>query len=453
MAKQLTRFNFTVNSLSAVTCEPSGRDDGDGRVYVYDTRVPGLAFCVTEGGVRNFYFCRRVGGRYQRMKLGTPAEWTVERARHRAGEINSAIARGENPQAEKVAKREAATLADLWQSYLDSHAKQHKKPRSIAEDTRLYESHVKPWAGNRLISEIASTDVDLLKTRIGATSTTTANRVLALLSCMYRKRGKFFGLAALYTPTAGVDRYRENARDRLLSPDELSRFLAALAAEPNETLRDFFFIALYTGARRSNVAAMKWEDINLQRCTWRIPGEIYKNGQPLVIQLAPEAVALLEKRADDSPYVFAAKRFTSEQHARATALASEGMTTRGIAREVGISQSTAMRMLAPGFVAGEVKPIVGVTRAMKRILAAAGIVPRTTLHDLRRTFCTAMLEAGVPMPHVSAAMGHKTMTTTQKHYAIARQEKVREGVVAGVAGMLAAAAEAGEEAAAKKRAG
>jgi integrase len=84
----------------------------------------------------------------------------------------------------------------------------------------------------------------------------------------------------------------------------------------------------------------------------------------------------------------------------------------------------------------------GALKAWRRIVKTAGITQRTTIHDLRRTFCIRPIENGVQLPHVAAAMGHKTMATTHRHYAIARQDKVRESVLAGGGGMLAAAAKA-----------
>jgi integrase len=104
-----------------------------------------------------------------------------------------------------------------------------------------------------------------------------------------------------------------------------------------------------------------------------------------------------------------------------------------------------MRALKPTCNVDQPKPFNGTSKAWKRLLAAAKISERTTIHDLRRTYCTSMIEAGAPLPYVAQAMGHRDMSTTQKHYAIARQDHVRQAVYAGVAGMLAAAKEASKQ--------
>lgn len=59
------------------------------------------------------------------------------------------------------------------------------------------------------------------------------------------------------------------------------RCLEALSKEPNETIRDYVLISLLTGARRSNVCSMKWQDINFERAEWRI--EETKNDTPQTV--------------------------------------------------------------------------------------------------------------------------------------------------------------------------
>jgi integrase len=59
-----------------------------------------------------------------------------------------------------------------------------------------------------------------------------------------------------------------------------------------------------TGARRANVQAMRWEEINWQALTWRIPET--KSGEPVTLPLSPQAVAILENRkaGSKSEWVF-----------------------------------------------------------------------------------------------------------------------------------------------------
>ncbi len=431
-------FRFSKTSINAVNC-PAGKS----KVRVRDTEVPSLALLVTANGSRSFFLYKKIDGRPVEVRIGSAAECTVDQARRRAVELLGEYIAGRNPAAEKVARRDGATLGDLWDSYLEHHAKPHKRPASIAGDNQIYNQHLAAWKARRL-TEITPEAVDLLKTRIGQTSHVSANRMLALLSCMFRKCGYRFGLARNWTPTAGLERFREKVRSRVLSPDELMKVLDTLKTWPNETYRDYFLLTLYTGARRGNVAAMQWEHLDLDRRTWKIPGEVTKNGSPLTVTLIPEAVEVLKKRPDHSPYVFPSKLVTVEQVEEARKLKSAGQSTRQIARAVGVSQTAMIRILKPEFVGGTHRPLNGISKAWANIIKAAGIKERVTVHDLRRTFATAMVEAGAELSHVAAALGHKTLVTTQKHYAIAREGKTREAVETGMVAMLAAAEKARE---------
>jgi integrase len=459
--RETSRIRFTKKALEAITCPPSGKPDASGRKWVNDEEVRGLAYCVTERGARSFYLVKWVNGRTARIRIGGADELTIEQARRIAGDMKTEVRQGVDPAAKRDAARAQAaatvpTLEDLWASYSDAHLV-HKRPKTISEFTRLYDAHLAPWKA-RPLTDITGADVETLKTRLGRDAgTCTANRVLSVLSAMFRARGHLFGLPKRFSPTADVDQFPEKARDRVLTPEELAALLAAIDAEPSDLIRDYFRMLLYTGGRRTNVATMKWDDISQQRGTWKIPGETFKNGEPLVVNLVAEALEILDRRARtnpaDSPYVFPGRRVSPDQVKAARELLAAGNSTYAVAKQMGISQSSVCRIAAPGFQPMPPGPFDGTAKAWRRILAAAGITQRTTIHDLRRTFCTSLIENGVQLPHVAAAMGHKTLATTQKHYAIAREDKVRDSVVAGVAGMLAGAAKAAADAKDKEKRG
>jgi len=152
----------------------------------------------------------------------------------------------------------------------------------------------------------------------------------------------------------GVQRFKEKSRERFLHVDEMPAFFKALDEEQNDTLRDYFLVTLLTGARRSNVAAMRWDQLHLDRGTWTIPDT--KNGLPLVVPLVPHVIAILERRKDDagkSPFVFAGH--------------------------------------------GRTGHIVEPKSAWARILERANITD-LRIHDLRRTLGSWMAAAGTSLP-------------------------------------------------------
>ena len=83
------KIKFTARSLEALRppAEP------DGRLGVYDTTTPGLAFLLTGRGAKSFYLNRRVLGKPSRVRLGD-AELTVDQARDKIASLNAEIVKG-----------------------------------------------------------------------------------------------------------------------------------------------------------------------------------------------------------------------------------------------------------------------------------------------------------------------------------------------------------------------
>src|SRR5206468_2344003 len=96
-------------------------------------------------------------------------------------------------------------------------------------------------------------------------------------------------------PTAGIRPFREEKRDRFIQAEELPKFFEALRDDSSTDFQHFVLLALLTGARRTNVMAMRWEEISFDRATWRIPTT--KNGDPVMVPLVDEALTLLRARS------------------------------------------------------------------------------------------------------------------------------------------------------------
>ncbi len=74
----------------------------------------------------------------------------------------------------------------------------------------------------------------------------------------------------------------------------MPRIFRALENEESEVTRDYIYISLYTGARKANVLAMRWDEINFTTKEWRIPKT--KNGDAVSLPLIKEAVEILKER-------------------------------------------------------------------------------------------------------------------------------------------------------------
>jgi integrase len=359
-----------------------------GRLYLRDSKTPGLLLAITPSGHKSFYCYRKVNGRPERILLGPWPDLTVENARKAAAVVNGRIAKGENPQADRRKARGTMTLKALFELYLAS-AKQHKK--TWKADEWQFDKYLAKWKSRRLF-EIRTSDVQALHIKLGEDSGKyTANRVLALISALFNFAIEKHDYEKA-NPTRGIDRFDEHKRDRFLTPDELPKFFAAVEAEPNEGARDFILLALFTGARRGNVQSMRWEEIDLGRAVWRIPDT--KNGEPLDVVLTAEALKILKRRqaaANGSPWVFPSWSKTGHITEPKTAWAA--------------------------------------------VLERAGI-SNLRIHDLRRSLGSWQAITGASLPVIGKSLGHRNQSTTAI-YSRLTLEPVRESVSKAAAAMIA----------------
>jgi hypothetical protein len=236
-----TRVAFSKTRLEGIPTPESGQ------AQYHDTGCLGLCLRVSCGGSKTFIRYGKIGGRPTRVFLGRFPEVTVEMARKACQAAAGDIARGLNPHAERLAKRREHTLQGLFDHWM-IYAREHKKPKSVEGDDWLFKRYLQPWAGRRL-SSIKKADVQTHHAKIGREhGRYAANRMLALLRAMFNKADEVG-----YTgdnPAKGIKKFSEEKRDRFLQGDELPRFFQSLHQEP-EQFRDFFSLALLTGARRA----------------------------------------------------------------------------------------------------------------------------------------------------------------------------------------------------------
>ena len=102
------RVPLTKHVIDKTRLPPKGK-----RWFLTDTKVLGLRVSITSTGTRTFLVYRWVNGRPERFTLGRYPDLTIEQARGKAGAINAAIAKGENPNDQVRASRAELTLENL----------------------------------------------------------------------------------------------------------------------------------------------------------------------------------------------------------------------------------------------------------------------------------------------------------------------------------------------------
>ena len=354
------KFEFSMRELEAL---PPPSDCK--RVYYYDTQTRCVAFCVQATGTKSFHYCRKIYGHKRRKCLGRFPEVTLQDARAKAKKISSAIAKGEHPLDTPMTQAPTdITLSQLFDMYLELHAKpRHKRWKNSESSFRL---HFHCFSA-RVTSTITRLEVQNWVNRLGKTSHHLANRNYDLLRSIINW-GIKKEVINHRSPCLGADRFRVRSRERFVQPgDEFDRLAAAIDAEADATIRDFFWMCLYTGARRGNILAMRWEDINFDFQAWDIPDS--KNGDTLRIGLVDQAIEILERRkmTSNSIWVFESPR------------------TKG-------------HFVCP-------------KNAWDRIRRRANL-PGLRIHDLRRTLGSYMAIQGASPFIIGKALGHRSIQAT-----------------------------------------
>jgi integrase len=175
---------------------------------------------------------------------------------------------------------------------------------------QCFERYLSHWK-KRKLNSLTKSDVQVLVNKLGSErGCTTANRTLQLLRAVINKM-KSWDFFAGANPAEGISKFKEISRCRFMQADEVPRFFISLAEEP-PLIRDFMLLCLLTGARKSRVAEMRWEQISFDGATWRIPSELEKNGRQHTVPLVPKALEILKerKRTSSSEWVFPTKSKT-----------------------------------------------------------------------------------------------------------------------------------------------
>ena len=381
------KMQFTKARIAALEPVPGKR------VTVYDETQKGLCIRVTPAGAKAFYCVRKVEGKVEWVRIGDAQTVTIETARNTTAKIVNDIAAGTNPAEQKRIKKAEMTFSDLFAEWVKECKAKGKK--SLGNDERNFRLHLQGIAKKKL-SEIERTHIRALHRKVSTgAGIYQGNRVLALTRAVFNFGIKVLDIPNLANPAAGLKMNREESRDRRLHPDEMPKFFEALAAEENPDMRDYVMLSLLTGARRSNVLAMTWAEINLERRTWTIPGSKAKAKDNITVPLTDAAIDVLQARAE--------------------ATGAQGWVFPG---------------------SGATGHLVEPKKGWARLLNRAGI-DDLRIHDLRRSLASFQIDAGVSLTVIGKGLGHHSQQTTAV-YARLAQDPVADAWQKGTDAMLVA---------------
>jgi len=374
-------------------------------VYVFDDDPKQLCVRVTPAGVKSFVFAGKLNKIPLRVTIGDVKVWNLDDARAEARRLQALIDQGTDPRqerAERIAATEAkreearrveAPALDAWNAYLEArkarwsepHIRDHEnvskeggEPRTRGR--RKGESDVTMPGALRplLLLPLARIDADRVRVWLedeAARRPTHARLAFGLLRaflnwCSDRPEYRDQIHADACTPRAARESLpKKAAKDDCLQREQLATWFEHVRQIGNPTIAAYLQTALLTGARREEVAGIRWEDVDFQWKSLTIRDKV--EGQR-VIPLTPYVASLLASLPRRNEWVFSS--LTAED---------------GRLQEPRIAHNKA--------------------------LAAAGL-PALSIHGLRRSFGTLAEWVEVPAGIVAQIMGHKPSATAEKHY-------------------------------------
>jgi integrase len=399
------RVNLTPGRIDGFNC-PAGLEAD----FLWDSTVPGLGIKANRGGRKIYIFQDRLPGLGKdgatgafRMAIGPTGSITLDVARERAQNYAAAVAKGIDPRQEKKKQaealaaaraekvKEAVTLGDSWPKYIEANRKKWsarhladhhamvdpggRKAKRRPKGTKIMPGPLSCFT-NMKLSEITPDAVQSWLESETATRPTRARLAFALLrACLNWCADHPDYKDAVNTDACGRRVKRDhlpsaNARDDCLQREQLKPWFAEVR-KLDPVVSAYLQGLLLTGARRNELAPLKWSEIDFK---WRSVTIHDKVDGERTIPLPPYLAALLYALPRRNDYVFSSPR----EKAR-------------------LGYITEPR------------------RAHNRALSAAGI-EGLTIHGLRRSFGTLAEWVEVPAGISAQLMGHKPSALAEKHY-------------------------------------
>ena len=379
---------------------------GTAQAFMWDTEAPGLAVRATPGSeARGFIFQSRLNGKALRITIGDVRAWGIDAARAEARRLQTLIDQGADPRQEKAeriaateakreeARRVEASALEAWGTYIEARTARWS-PRTLLDHQRITDPGGKPKTRGRKKGEGDTTQPGILLALLSKPLTKIdAPAVRAFLQDEAQRRptqaqNAFVRLRAFLNWCNDRPEYKgqihadacaarlardelpkKGAKDDCLQREMLASWFKQVGALANPVQAAYLQALLLTGARREELAGIRWVDVDFQWKSLTIRDKV--EGER-TIPLTPYVAALLAALPRRNEWVFSSPAAAS-----------------GRLQEPRIPHNKA--------------------------LTAAGL-PALTLHGLRRSFGTLAEWVECPAGISAQIMGHKPSALAEKHY-------------------------------------
>lgn len=369
----------------------------DQRLMISDLVCRGLALVVNPTGMTwRFDYKPRgrdpaTGKRFasQSVTIGTPESHSIDEAQDAAGRLKGLAKGGADPAAERkaeiaeAAQRRGQTLDRLIEDYakvLPKRPRLRGAGRVSAQHAREELAYVKAAvaamrAGSKPAADITPQDLRAVL-RGDAGSPSRAGHWFGALGRFFDWCGDEGVLKG--NPCAQIAKARRPkapaSRSHYLKPVELARLwkVAGEAEGLAPVHRDLIRFLIAVPCRRGEATRMEWQHLDLAAATWEQPGRMTKNREPHRLHLHPLALEILHARHE------------------AASKPKKGL----------VFPSPRAK-----------KELDGFTKVKAALVKAAPELASMRFHDFRRSFATALGEAGIPETIADAVLNHRQAAT------------------------------------------
>ncbi len=358
--------NFTADRVALFKCRAGSKQS-----IFWDGKTPGLGLRVTSSGVKSYIFQAELHGKTIRMTIGDPRTWTIGKAQAEATRLKGMTDKGIDPRqviADAIAARETqaaalmiqkaretVTVGIAWPEYVaarkplwsELHIRDHEKVMQTGGEKRK-RSNKLTEPGN-LASLAMVRLVDLTPERVAewakveaVTRPTRARLALRLLRAFLFWCARHPTYKAIVTSNAAQSKdARESlgkakAKHDVLQREQLPAWFKAVRQIDNPVISAYLQALLLTGARRNELTALRWADVDFQWNSMTIKDKVEDFR---IIPLTPYVAQLLAGLPRRNEFVFssatAAKGYIHDPsiaHRKACAIAGLDLTLHGLRR-------------------------------------------------------------------------------------------------------------------------
>ena len=326
------RINLTAGAIERLTC----RTDIKTQVFLRDSETPGLRVRVTNTGAKSFVFEAKLNRQTIRRTIGDVKLWSIEQARTEARRLAVVLDSGQDPREldrqqqagvdaqRKLAQAKSLTVGEVWPLYLENGRPKRRdawKPRYLADlqamavaggvPKKRGEGVTRPGPLYPLLAlPLAGINEDSLKSwydREAKTGAHQATRALMMFRGFLRWCSSKPEYRSLTDRSAGaapaiLENLPPNTRrtDKLMS-EQIAGWWAGAEKLMNRVHSVYLRALVLTGARKEEIAGLRWRDIDWR---WRTITIADKIELVRIIPMAPYMAQLLDSLPRSGEFVF-----------------------------------------------------------------------------------------------------------------------------------------------------